>query len=195
MNDIGKKIFPELHFPADHCDGGRARNFVKVGDQHKIIRAAIAQPACDAVPLIIFQHPRVFRIGQVINDDMDDFVVEFAKPGTVFLIMQRFGFIGMGFSCFHQYEFVHDIRQFMQPQFQQLQFVKEGKAIVNHDHSVVSPFETFTFLALPRSARNANGIKRGANDVFDFMLDATGHGKWLSKFQIQVERSHGAVVS
>jgi hypothetical protein len=59
----------------------------------------------------------------------------------------------------------------------------------------VSPFETFTFLALPRSARNANGIKRGANDVFDFMLDATGHGKWLSKFQIQVERSHGAVVS
>src|SRR5271170_593672 len=49
----------------------------------------------------------------------------------------------------------------MQSQLQQLQFVKEGKAIVNHDHSVVWPFETFTFLALPLSACNADGINRG----------------------------------
>jgi hypothetical protein len=65
---------------------------------------------------------------------MNDLVVKSLEKDAVFLIMQRFGFVGMGFRGFHPYKFVNHVPQFVQTQFQQFQFVKKSKAIVDHKH-------------------------------------------------------------
>jgi hypothetical protein len=63
---------------------------------------------------------------------MNDFVMKGAEAGTILQVMKRLGFVGMGFGGLNQDEFIHHLLQLMQAQFQQFQFVEEGKTIVNH---------------------------------------------------------------
>ena len=153
---------------------------------HKIIRPAAGQSARDAVPLKVLQYPWVFCIGQVINNDVNDFVLEPAKPGAVFLIMQRFGLVGMGFGRLHQDEFVHNLRQFVQPQFKQLQFVKKGEAIVNHGHGAGFSFEAFACGQAYAPALIMASGKQSTVDPFRRVLRAILAGSKSTLHQVQL---------
>src|SRR5579885_2163262 len=60
-------------------------NFVHIGNENPIIRPALRETAGDAVALKIFRRPGIRRGWRIFDDDVDDPMLEFAKPLTIFV--------------------------------------------------------------------------------------------------------------
>ena len=63
---------------------------------------------------------------------MDYAVAELCEAIFVFGIVQRFGIASVGKCRFGQYEFVHDLVERVKPDFEEVEFIEETEAVVDH---------------------------------------------------------------
>lgn len=63
---------------------------------------------------------------------MDNAVAELCEAIFVFGIVQRLGIASVGKRRFGQYEFVHDLVERIKPDFEEVEFIEETEAVVDH---------------------------------------------------------------
>jgi len=109
----------------------RPRYLVEVGNEDSIARLRAFKSTDDAVSLPCLGDPgiRVAFIGQVVNDDVNDPVEEGSKSALVFGKIKRLWQTSVSAGGFDQHKTVHQLIKLYQPNFKQIEFIEERKAI------------------------------------------------------------------
>ena len=112
--------------------------FVQVGDDDPISPIGASQAPDYRLPLMVFSHPAGWLgfvdIGEVIDNDMNDLRQEFSKPILAILKVERLRNTSMSFCRLHQNKKINNVRQSVEANFQQIQFIEKRKAVENPWH-------------------------------------------------------------
>ncbi len=147
------------------------RNLVQVGYENHVVVLAIGQPTINGVSLEIFECPRIIEFGKIVDDDMRDPIQKRGETFLVFLEMERLGQVGKCSCGLDEHKTIHNVLQDVQPNVQQVEFVEESKAVVDHFRGRAAHLVTSCLKLCPNSMHfdKNYGVSNSSSTMFELV--------------------------